>query len=194
MAILSSFPGLTVEILVNGIAREEYQPPEDEVQDTQKHVTRYIEAESGANFEVRVSLNSAFKTAFDISKYDLCAVIRIDGSYAESRLWHMSDLRSLTLIDQSKKISGVSVGSGKDWKLRKFLFSNLTCNDDSMQSVDQQLKKRIKKLGEITVGFKRVHILAEETNPVQPDPIEKYSNFSIPEKVLKGRAISTKAG
>jgi hypothetical protein len=194
MAVLSKFPGLNVHIVVNGVARPEIDPPDDDVEDTRKRVTRYIEAESGANFEVRFSLDKAFKRAVNVSKYDLCVGVWIDGLWIKGSLCSKSKLKSLAGAKHITTIEGVEVGSGENWNLRKFVFSDLVANDNSIQSLDQKLKGRVSDLGQISVRFFRVHMLATIHDDTCNDPIEKHSFNSIPEKALKGRAISRKAG
>lgn len=53
MAILSTCPGLTAEILVNGVPLQEYEGDEaDEELESPDMVTKYIEAQSGIDFAV----------------------------------------------------------------------------------------------------------------------------------------------
>jgi hypothetical protein len=126
MAVLSKFSGLTVDVLVNGIPRAEHEPSIDEAtKDDASNVTRYIEAESGSNFEIRVRINKAFKGRYNFHKHDLCIYVWIDGLQSQGRLVKKETIKLLKNEGQTELIKGVNMGSGTDWKMRKFTFSDL---------------------------------------------------------------------
>ena len=64
MAIHADYPGLTVEIYVDGKPLEEFKNPEEE--DVPKTTTRYVECRSGAEFDIRTNFRPPF-APMDIS-------------------------------------------------------------------------------------------------------------------------------
>jgi hypothetical protein len=68
------------------------------------------------------------------------------------------------------------------------------CADDApLDSIDQALKERIKDLGEISIRF--YYATAKHKSEWKGSkPRESISNAPVPEKALKGRAISRKTG
>jgi hypothetical protein len=76
MAVLDELPGLEVQIIVNRTPVKEYDDDEEEVVD--KTVTRYIEAESEAEFEVRLKFQSMFNIS---AKHSVAAEVLLDGKY-----------------------------------------------------------------------------------------------------------------
>ena len=52
MAIIDDLPGVVIEIIVKGTALKEYE--DDELDEDERTVTRYIEAVSGQEFAVRI--------------------------------------------------------------------------------------------------------------------------------------------
>jgi hypothetical protein len=126
MAVLPRLPGLTVDIVVNGAPQVEYEPSQDDVTNDDSYTTtRYIEAEAGSNFEVNFRVAPAFKSGFDFQKYDLCCEVWIDGLHSRSRVFSKEALKKVSLDGRTEVIDGVVVGSGTDWKMRKFTFSEL---------------------------------------------------------------------
>jgi hypothetical protein len=89
MAVLPDCPHIRAEILINGRPVQEYHPPEDgDDGDSPMSVTKYIEAISGANFEVRMSIDQAYK-----SIYAMKASICVDTLSLLGGLWTIEDLR-----------------------------------------------------------------------------------------------------
>jgi hypothetical protein len=72
MAVHPDYPELTVDIVVEGSALQEYPNPDPEP--SPKAVTKYVEATSGAKFSVRWNIP---KPLFE--KYGVRACIRLDG-------------------------------------------------------------------------------------------------------------------
>lgn len=73
MAIHNDYPGLKVEIVVNGQALQEYEDKSDKA--NAKVVTRYVEARAGAAFSVVVSFEQPFQNNRGIAMHVL-----VDGN------------------------------------------------------------------------------------------------------------------
>ncbi len=75
MAILGK---ITAEVLVDGQALQEYED-DDMKEDDPKLAVKYIEATSGANFHIRVSILGSFKITSDA----ISLQVHLDGKYVE---------------------------------------------------------------------------------------------------------------
>ena len=71
MAVLSEYPGLDVAFIVHGQRLQEY---DDDDEPSPKTVTKYIEAQSGANFAIATSFKPPFPT-----RYVVMGRLYIDG-------------------------------------------------------------------------------------------------------------------
>lgn len=78
MAILGK---ITAEVLVGGQALQEYED-DDMEQDDPKLAVKYIEATSGANFTIRVSIPRSFKITSDAISLE----VHLDGICVEAVL------------------------------------------------------------------------------------------------------------
>lgn len=107
MAIHPAYPGLEVEILVDGAALPEYV--DSEVVDDEETVTRYVEASSGAAFAVRCSLPKTLFTA-----HSVLLAIDIDGVVVRSTTYEQSIFgqsgHTEIFFTSSAIIDGVSMG------------------------------------------------------------------------------------
>jgi hypothetical protein len=70
MAIADKTPRVEAEILINGVATQEYADEEDQVE--VNTVTRYVEAKSGADFAIRFRFTQK-------PKHDVSAEALVDG-------------------------------------------------------------------------------------------------------------------
>lgn len=93
MAILPSFFGLRVEIIVNGAALPEYDY-EHVAPGEAKEVTKYVEAQPGAEFAVRIIADKNFPTTNDLGY-----AIWTDGSMVVSRFKYKAILNNQTAIE-----------------------------------------------------------------------------------------------
>lgn len=92
MAVLSGLTGLTVKVKVKGKGLKEHvNEDEEDLDDT---VTRYIEATSNAKFTVHWTYASSLK----YRDWDLCARLYLDGKYVDggvtrSKAWEHFPVR-----------------------------------------------------------------------------------------------------
>ncbi|KAF2430701.1 hypothetical protein EJ08DRAFT_649487 [Tothia fuscella] len=187
MGGVDQFPGLSVQILVNGVPREEHPEPNDAQADGRTTCVRYIEAVSGANFAIRVK----FESRFQYRHCDFCASIYLDGVLAKKPLWLKTELAGVTHGSPNiRDIEGVESISGNSWNMSKFLFADLDSNDSSLQSLDKDLKDRLEDLGEIKICLRRVKVTSKNEDYQLDRTPGLTNNATIPEKALKGRSIS----
>jgi len=123
MAVLDELPGLVVEILVNGEPLKEYT---DTFVDEKEPNTiiKYIEAVSGANFEIRCRFIHQYPHRDVLNGVD----VRLDGQNVACILIHKSDLRQMVL-GYTTFITGRTSGQGQKWIKEKFRFAELTIGE-----------------------------------------------------------------
>lgn len=119
MAVLDELPGLEAQIIVNRTPVKEYDDDVEEVMD--KTVTRYIEAESGAEFEVRL----IFQRMFNVSaRHSMIAELFLDGKYGNSIILRKEKQLSLRHTQSYAISSATEVEAGKYFD-RNFCFAKL---------------------------------------------------------------------
>jgi hypothetical protein len=118
MAILSAFPGLSVEVVIAGTSCLEYPDTGDGNGDSDGKVTRYIDAKSNAEYGVQIDIPRGFMDG----KYDIRSKIYIDGYKVGGPVF-----RRVEHIQQGYRqvYSARYFGSGDNWKKRAFCFSDL---------------------------------------------------------------------
>ena len=108
-------PGLTVEIIVNNALLPEYD--DDSVTPASPTtVTKYVEATSGANFAIKVSL---IEKEFPFPKGYIEAAVSLDGR----RL--MSAIISEAQFFKHRMIEGRQSQIGEHYKIQRFCFAEL---------------------------------------------------------------------
>jgi len=96
MAILKDLPGVQVSIFVNGQELHKYDDPDDDENNpAPDSVTKFIEAECGAEFSIRVDLKEEAKTAYkgdDPTDHSLRFAVYVDGEWQESKLYDFDNM------------------------------------------------------------------------------------------------------
>jgi hypothetical protein len=178
MAILKPFE-CTVE--VGSVPLDEYEDEDTEQAHTTTSLTKYVEAISGANFSLKLTIQPGWTMKADYIAWYLDLDGKSNGggvvrseSYDGSRS-HTSMLR------------GVPSGAGDDWTERKFRFADIIIGDKPADLEPEEAKKRYAGLGNISVAIWRMKLLR------QVDHLEENGHISlgvVPEKALKGQALS----
>lgn len=119
MAIITGIPGLKVAIRVNQVELQEYQDP-DEGENTPSRTIKYIQATSGAYFDVFVKL---IPGEFKRTTSDISIDVYVDGTCVNRPILRLN-CNSFT-YGTPRIIEGAYNGSGQDWKLHRFQFSQL---------------------------------------------------------------------
>jgi len=120
MAILDELLGLEVEVVVNGQPLKEYTDTFVD-EDQPKTVVKYIEAVSGANFEIRCRFTSPYPHQEVVNGVE----VRLDGERAGFILIRKSCLMPL-LSEFTSSIQGRRTGQGQTWSQEKFRFAELS--------------------------------------------------------------------
>lgn len=177
---ITSVPGLEANIVVNGKELQEYDDDEDEAAKPNT-VTKYIEAISNATFEIRWSISSPFPH----STHDFQVSVYLDGNLIEQVLSPQDRISR-----PFHTLSGTHTLEGGRWFEHKFCFSEICTDDGDARTVGEQLKKTLDAIGEISVKLHRVKVLAATENHKNRQHSEISHVGTLPEKALKGRAIS----
>jgi hypothetical protein len=115
MAITRAFPGIQVEVLVEGEPLKEYDDEDEEV--TTDKVTKFIEAKSGSEFKIRWTFTPPFPGD------SVCFYIYMDGTYVCGAYAQQPDFLGPTYINS---VSGIDSSKGQNWFHEKFCFSEIT--------------------------------------------------------------------
>ncbi|RDI85421.1 hypothetical protein Vi05172_g4764 [Venturia inaequalis] len=181
MAILTSFPGLEVDIVVNGNALREYDTHKDSDEPTEKSdsAIKYVEAQPGQEFAIRVRANRQFR----YRQHDLTYRVYSDGEFQGSGTICKENYIRGTMSTRE----GVKRSVAGRIVLRKFQFSTLITDDRPVSGTDTA---RASKLGDIIVSFHRTNIQGPITRKNTYAPDDLQGPQSVAEKALKGRALS----
>jgi hypothetical protein len=115
MAIHPDHPGLTIEVVVDEEPLPEYI--DHETSSEGKELTRYIEARSGAEFQIWYRFTTLFPTKKDIS-----FIVDIDGKVVDSGFFQRN---TLTSSAEPFVTDGAEVKIGSKWVLQCLSFVNL---------------------------------------------------------------------
>ncbi|KAI4636714.1 hypothetical protein J4E93_011012 [Alternaria ventricosa] len=182
MAITKAHPNLKVEVHVKGAPLQEYVDDDDQTLDDE--VTKYIEASSGDNFEIKYCFFSGFS-----AHHSILLRLSIDGEYAAGGVFNPGSSIRWNHVHTFKGSREFEDG---EYYLRKFCFSQLEINDDGdTRTFKDSLKKKLHRVGVISVRFYWVTAGATYKTPVT---VRKDKNLGVvPEKALKGSALSHQA-
>jgi len=114
MAILASLPGVRVEIIVDSAPLVEYD--DEETPEQPKLVSRYVEAQAGATFAVKVSVDESRPTS-----QDLIVFLSVDGIFIQSTF--ISKARPS--IWEALHLDSVKTKINSDWMKQALMFQKL---------------------------------------------------------------------
>ncbi|KAH9876225.1 hypothetical protein J1614_004104 [Plenodomus biglobosus] len=197
MAIHSDHPGLEVEVIVNGKALKEYD--DDEKEAKKGTVVKYIEAQEGENYSVKVHLPAnLFKT------YSIRAEIYIDGIsvcdvvYSQKKYYLKGYTGELDTTYDS--IEGMPMGqrfrfaklkTGKCRDQSQLSLSHQSHLDEASGPIDSDIQRLLKATGSISVHLHRV-IASTRLRRTQGHSLKIPSYKAVPEKMTKGSSMSSK--
>lgn len=205
MAITKAHPSIKVEVISQGAPLREYD--DDEGETSSATVTKYIEAQSGADFAVHFELQRPFpvhpvklKLYLDGRPTDSRIVSSVQYAKTESKLSRTLDSVSSKVAEGQRVVqrhcfSKLTVGMVY---VRMFAILLMWLPDESHdQPVDEKLVKDMKSMGEISLKvyyIKDLKKVSREVSPNKTSQMKIPGAGAIPEKALKGRALSHQAG
>ncbi|KAI4629228.1 uncharacterized protein J4E87_003490 [Alternaria ethzedia] len=182
MAIAKGLPNLKVQVYAKGIPLQEYVDDDDQA--SHGEVTKYVEASSGDNFEIRY----CFTPGFSI-RHSILLELEIDGEYADGGVYSPG---CPVRWYQVYGFTGSREFDGGNHFLRKFRFSQLEINDGDPRTFEDTLEKKLCKVGVISVRF--FWVTASVVSAPTTRLLKTETLSVVPEKALKGSALSHQAG
>ncbi|KAL6707187.1 hypothetical protein ACN47E_004734 [Coniothyrium glycines] len=186
MAIIEGLKGVKVEIVVAGQALKEFDDDEDDqTRNSNASVTKYIEAESDAEFSIRTTFSKSFSTKFGVG-----ITINVDGTRLTYN-YESSDLHSrkgLSHYGTHHRDKGI-------WYQRNYRFAAINIVEETNQPASMaQLQKKLQDTGIIEVTF---HYFTNARRVTCSEDVRDTNALipmgSVPEKALKGDARSHQA-
>ncbi|KAF4626757.1 hypothetical protein G7Y89_g11399 [Cudoniella acicularis] len=194
MAIHDRLPGVKVEILVDKEPLQEYTddevhtpagPNDNGAQKAARTVSKYIEAVTGKEFQVRVTIDDTYKPDCPT----LLANVFADGIHLVGRT-----MRSVKgkMKQTQVVVDGVEHAiTARRARLKPFIFSKITTTSDESNSVSiAKQAEQMAKIGEIKVEFHRKGYAkpVASRRVANERPSEVNSPSKVHEKALKGEA------
>ncbi|KAI9680592.1 MAG: hypothetical protein M1817_004032 [Caeruleum heppii] len=163
------------------IASEGHELPElddEECASTEPRVaTKYVEVTSGSSFSMKVVVHSTFQWSSDLHVRFL-----VDGNIVKSTGFTRKG-------DQEQEVSHVRVGRAQDKDIRKTLiFADVELVDNDHPAATEINAAQTAKIGTISVKAFRCYRTGEHRG--SPSTASLPSQLQIPEKALKGKAVS----
>ena len=110
---------IEVKVLVNGCATQEYEDEDEEAQGPNT-VTKFIEAVSGAEFEVQYEM----KPSFQFPSQHLVLELSIDGKVLDNAVLSKREPAANTSVWRGS-LRGLMRSHGVRWSLERFRFSDI---------------------------------------------------------------------
>ncbi|KAF7194544.1 hypothetical protein HII31_04050 [Pseudocercospora fuligena] len=174
--------GLTVELTSAGQSLQEYEDEDSTVGAT---ASAYVEVDEGSNFVVRVTATQKIAPSLEDR---LRVQVNLDGKFAIAMVYslHKNLHGETTWI-----LEGRDKNTSRGVVMERFQFAHLQTNDGPL---GKEKVEAFKNLGEVKVTCTFVRQKGE-SYVVQDDSSRFESAFAsnIPEKFLKGKAISSHA-
>jgi hypothetical protein len=118
MAILPGFPGFEVVVRVNGVALQEHRDVYEAEPDTPDRITRYVQATSGAKFEILFSRQQCFQSP----SHDIGVDVFLDGHCVARPLLLQE---ALSLPNFKREVGHTVKGSDGNYRAMPFMFAEL---------------------------------------------------------------------
>ncbi|MCJ1399038.1 hypothetical protein MMC11_002240 [Xylographa trunciseda] len=184
MAILK---GMWASIAVDGKSLVEYDEDASETSDTlgsSNTIVKYVEATSGAHFKIEFGWNLPDPEGCE----GLCHYVNLDGKNMDSAVSHFKYDASKSYLDSVRAcVSG-------QWTREKFRFAEIVSDDGQSGSMRSSEASDIAGIGKIVLSVCRIKNIQESTTAPTRFNLQARSTVpaKIPEKALKGRALSHK--
>jgi hypothetical protein len=123
MTILPECPGLKVQVFVQGRHAQEYDDNEEDP--SLNAVTKYVEAQSGANFSVVATFKAPFST-----QHDVMMRVIIDGKPMAKWLCRRRELSNKVV-----QCEGIRRETQEGWVKQSFCFAELEIGRQYWRSV-----------------------------------------------------------
>ncbi|KAA6410322.1 MAG: hypothetical protein FRX48_05743 [Lasallia pustulata] len=151
-------------------------------------VTKYIEALTGANFQIHYNIKPMFRLKSSAMSIDVI----IDGEYMDSHILHRDeDLKHLSRIPLGAIFTGFRRIQKDSWTLQAFSFAEIKTSEENAVASDPALQELVSKLGSIRIEVHHVKIKGPGVPSTDFGKLRALD--ALPEKALKGQALSHRA-
>jgi len=193
-------PGVRIEVISNNQSLNLYADPEAEEKKDTDVPALYVEAVTGSTFEVRVILGNDFvRGPCDA----ICVGVRYDGEDRRHTKYLLRKLKRQNRIATFSEVTSYNADLGR-WQRGSTAFGQLHTSQCSSfahsiktlltistaEAVCGPSPKRLRDLGTISVKVERVRFTGDYKAPHEPGKCPGTRVENVPEKALKGRAIS----
>ncbi|EMC99084.1 hypothetical protein BAUCODRAFT_390870 [Baudoinia panamericana UAMH 10762] len=176
---LIQLPGLEVNLCCEGKTLPEYDDESFTPQANKN--TKYVEVVNGATFSVEFR----FLPNFPYITEDTQIQVKLDGKFGRANLLSPSQM----VAYRSNQIDSIPSYNKGSWTKQMFKFADLSTDDHAVKASQMNVKKAL-ALGTVTAEVICVKVGA----PAHCQPANTFaSEGKIPEKALKGRAMSIQA-
>lgn len=173
-----------VTVEVNGEPATEFEDDDDEPAESNAVVTKYIEAVSGANFGIKCQVLAGYEFDTDCLSF----AIFLDGTRAGG---FEADKSEYDIERGTYSVRRhVSVGEGKSRERLTYRFADLNTREAFPGERVEDMKAKYKALGTISVQVWRKKIIGYKEIHGHDATFNYGSTDIVPEKALKGRALS----
>ncbi|KAI8934332.1 hypothetical protein NX059_009068 [Plenodomus lindquistii] len=190
MAIAKELPTLEANIIVDKNALTEFEYDDEE--QAPNTITKYIESSSGAEFAMRCKLSPPWPD------HSLKLVFLVDGKVMRTGHMFSKDFKGASCKNTA---SSKQYCENDIWYIQKFCFSELKIDDSGAAADTDLMVNSLKGVGEITIRVFRIGNLREvvvsstpQSNTPQSRKPADVEFGNVPEKALKGQAISHRTG
>jgi hypothetical protein len=129
MVALENYPGIKVEVLVNGDAVQEYLDPEP----VDGHVSRYIEVAAGDPFSVKLTVARGYPRFKALLRSDAMSYkVEIDGTWIDHKIVEKKCFPSRGTYTDA--VDALKIRSGLIWQKRALTFSSTVLGISSFKS------------------------------------------------------------
>jgi hypothetical protein len=122
MAILPSLEGAEVYVRVNNQALPEFQDPDHE-ETSPNEITRYVQAVTGATFDVEVRSTPRFKYC----QRDITVKVFVDGAYITGKILGKEHMLPR---GHSEIVAGLEVDQGNGFYVQELKFAEFSPSSD----------------------------------------------------------------
>lgn len=183
MAILDKFE---TQVLIDDAPAEEYDDNQENSASSPKKVVKYIEARSEMRFAVSFRILPGY--SFDCDHLEWS--ISIDGNNVHNPIVLRSRYDYTKGFKDTRKHAIYETEDGNGYMPHAFQFAKLETRDTSPLDRGKDLKSRYDDLGTIQILVRRFDN-ARKTSPCPGKRSSLPQDIgTVPEKALKGRAIS----
>ena len=181
MAILGKFEA---QVFVNDVRVEEFDDDDEDDSATNDEVTKYIEAVSGACFEIKILIDPSYHYTEEEA---ITARVFIDGEYGTGRVKQRADFFVDTIHRRSAelKLDGEhSLDARGANTFYKFQFAELETREMGETDDTSKFKEKYGELGTIRITVQREGLDGEMRHTARTKEMAP-----VPEKALKGRPL-----